>query len=363
MAHKYTSEHGKEEVTLPEEFKCHTLLFSDEEADKFLPSCGEGDHKIKLMDTALASFNCKVYPLSCKEQEAEDKFLDENLAKGYIVPSHSPYSFSTFSVAKKDSKETRYIINYRPLNAVTHKDVTLLPNLGQCIEDVQGMEVFSKFDIRWGYNNICIQEGNEWKGAFKTRHGLFEPKVMFFGMSNSPASFQRFMNGILEELYKHFKRKGIHNIWQIFKNYMDNCSIGTLHKDLATHIKIIHFLFDLLVKHGLHLKLSKSVFLQPQMDFLGVRISKDGVTINPAKVAGLRNYPRDIFNLRQARGFLGVARYHRMFCKNFLIIAAPITKLTGKECPIRMGTSTTQSTRQNYHTHHQRTSTSQTRPF
>jgi len=190
MAHKYAMEHGKEEVTLPEEFKRHTLLFSDEEANKFPPSHGEGDHKIELMDTAPASFNCKVYPLSRKEQEVEDKFLDENLAKGYIVPSHSPYSFSTFSVPKKDSKETWYIIDYRPLNAVTCKDITPLPNLAQCIQDLQGMEVFSKFDIRWGYNNIQIKEGDKWKGAFKTCCGLYEPKVMFFGMSNSPASFQ-----------------------------------------------------------------------------------------------------------------------------------------------------------------------------
>jgi len=190
MAHKYATEHGKEEVTLPKEFKRHTLLFSDEEANKFPPSRGEADHKIELMDTAPASFNCKVYPLSRKEQEAEDKFLDENLAKGYIVPSHSPYSFSTFSIPKKDSKETWYIINYRPLNAVTHKDVTPLPNLAQCIQDLQGMEVFSKFDIRWGYNNIRIKEGDKWKGAFKMRQGLYEPKVMFFSMSNTPASFQ-----------------------------------------------------------------------------------------------------------------------------------------------------------------------------
>jgi len=190
MAHKYVTEHGKEEVILLEEFKRHTLLFSDEEANKFLPSRREEDHKIELMDTAPASFNCKVYPLSRKEQEAEDKFLDENLAKGYIVPSHSPYSFSTFSVPKKDSKETQYIIDYRPLNTVTHKDVTPLPNLAQCIQDLQEMEVFSKFDIRWGYNNIRIKEGDKWKGAFKTHHGLYKPKVMFFGMSNSLASFQ-----------------------------------------------------------------------------------------------------------------------------------------------------------------------------
>ena len=72
---------------------------------------------------------------------------------------------------------------------------------------------------------------------------------------------------------------------------MDDCSIGTLHRDLAMHIEIIHFLFNLLAKHGLHLKLSKSVFLQPQMDFLRVRISKDGITVNLAKVTGVTIHP------------------------------------------------------------------------
>jgi len=207
MAYKYASEHGKEEVTLPEEFKHHTALFSDEEANKFPPACRDGDHKIILMDTTPTRFNCKVYPLSRDEQEAENKFIDENLEKGYIAPSDSSYGFSTFMVPKKDSKEKRYIIDYRPLNAVTQKDVTPLPNLKQCIENLQGMELFSKFDIHWGYNNIRIQEGDQWKAAFKTRQGLFKSKVMFFGMSNSPASFQRFMNGILEELYEYFEKK------------------------------------------------------------------------------------------------------------------------------------------------------------
>ena len=90
----------------------------------------------------------KMYPMSAKDQEAENKFLDENIEKGYIVPSDLPYRFTTFQVPKKDSNEKHYIINYRPLNAVTKKDVTLLPNLAQCIEDLQGMEVFSKFDVQ-----------------------------------------------------------------------------------------------------------------------------------------------------------------------------------------------------------------------
>jgi len=122
-------------------------LFLDEEANTFPPGQEEGDYKIELLETAPASFNCKVYPLSKAEQEAEDKFLDENSAKGYIILSNSPYGFSTFMVPKKDLKEKRYIINYRPLNAVTRKDVTPLPNLAQCIKDLQELEIFSKFDI------------------------------------------------------------------------------------------------------------------------------------------------------------------------------------------------------------------------
>ena len=81
MAHCYIEEHGKQEVTLPEEFKCHMALFSDEEAKAFPPAQGEEDHKIELLETAPTSFNCKVYLLSKVEQEAEDQFLDENLGK------------------------------------------------------------------------------------------------------------------------------------------------------------------------------------------------------------------------------------------------------------------------------------------
>ena len=102
------------------------------------------------------------------------------------------------------------------------------------------------------------------------------------------------MNGIFEELYEHFEKKGIHNIRHILQNYMDDCGIGTLLKDFNLHVEIIHFLFNLLACHGLPLKLSKSVFMQPQMDFLGVWISKEGATVNPAKVAGLRDYPCEL---------------------------------------------------------------------
>jgi hypothetical protein len=192
------------------------------------------------------------------------------------------------------------------------------------------MELFSKFNIRWGYNNIQIHETDQWKSAFKTRRGLYEAKVMFFGMCNSPAAFQRFMNAILEPWYQKWGHK--HG-----KNYMDDIGISTLNTEKEIHIEMVHDLFHLLATHGLHLKLSKSIFLQLQMDFLGVRISKDGITVDPAKVAGLRDYPRTLHNLKQVQGFLGCAGYHRMFCKNFSIIAAPLFCLTKKDVPFVWG--------------------------
>jgi hypothetical protein len=86
---------------------------------------------------------------------------------------------------------------------------------------------------------------------------------MFFGMSNSPGTFQRFMNHILEPWYiKYRRKKG--------KNYMDDIRIATLSSEQDLHIEMIHDLFDILAEHGLHLKLSKSTFMQPQMNFLGV---------------------------------------------------------------------------------------------
>jgi hypothetical protein len=116
---------------------------------------------------------------------------------------------------------------------------------------------------------------------------------MFFGMCNSPAAFQCFMNAILEPWYQKYRRKE-------GKNYMDDIAIATLLKDKVKHIAMIHDLFHILAAHGLHLKLSKSVFLQPQMDFLGVRINKNGVAVDPAKLAGLHEYLRILYTLKQA---------------------------------------------------------------
>jgi hypothetical protein len=134
------------------------------------------------------------------------------------------------------------------------------------------------------------------------------------------------MNHILEPWYKKHGRK--HG-----KNYMDDIGIGTLLKDIAKHTEMIHNLFNILAAHGLHLKLSKSVFMQPQMDFLGVRINKDGVSINPTKISGIADWPEELHMVKQIHTILGICGYHHMHIPRFSFIAAPLTRLTSKDTP------------------------------
>jgi hypothetical protein len=126
------------------------------------------------------------------------------------------------------------------------------------------------------------------------------------------------MNHILEPWYKkHGHKHG--------KNYMDDIRIGTLLKDIAKHKEMIHNLFNILAAHRLHLKLSKSVFMQPQMGFLGVRINKDSVSINPAKISSIADWPEELHTVKQVCAILGICGYHCMHIPHFSFIAAPLT--------------------------------------
>ena len=103
-----------------------------------------------------------------------------------------------FFVKKKDGK-LRPVQDYQKLNEMTIKNRYPLPLISELINKLTHAKIFSKMDIQWGYNNIQIKEGDEWKAAFRTNRGLFEPLVMFFGLTNSPATFQTMMNDVFRE--------------------------------------------------------------------------------------------------------------------------------------------------------------------
>jgi len=104
-----------------------------------------------------------------------------------------------FFVGKKDRKK-RMVQDYRYLNEWTIKNNYPLPLISDILENIGTKKVFMKMDLRWGYNNVRIKEGDEWKTAFTTPEGSFEPMVMFFRLTNSPATFQAMMNKLLRDL-------------------------------------------------------------------------------------------------------------------------------------------------------------------
>ena len=172
-------------------------VFSEEAFQK-MPPRRAYNHPIELDETFKPRVG-KVYPLSPDEQKATDDFVKENLRNGKIRPSMSPQASSFFYVGKKD-EGIRPCQDYRYVNEHTIKDAYPLPLISDLIDKVKDAKLFTKFDIRSGYNNIRIKEGDEWKAAFITPKGLFEPTVMFFGLSNSPATFQRFMNDSFKDM-------------------------------------------------------------------------------------------------------------------------------------------------------------------
>ena len=153
---------------------------------------------IKLIPGAEPKLS-KVYPLSPLEQAELDTFLEENLHTGWIRPSKSPMVAPMFFIKKKDGS-LQLVQDYRALNAVTIKNRYPLPLISKLVSQLCRAQYFTKLDVHWGFNNVRIKPGDEWKAAFRTNRGLFKPLVMFFGMTNSPATFQTMMNDVFRTI-------------------------------------------------------------------------------------------------------------------------------------------------------------------
>jgi Reverse transcriptase (RNA-dependent DNA polymerase) len=160
-------------------------VFSKESFDT-LPKHKQWDHAIELVPGEKPA-GCKIYPLAPSEQKELDAFLQENLETRRIRPSKSPMSSPVFFIKKKDGS-LRLVQDYRALNAITVKNKYPLPLISELINKLRGTRYFTKLDVRWGFNNVWMKEGDEWKAAFCTNRGLFEPLVMFFSLTNSPAT-------------------------------------------------------------------------------------------------------------------------------------------------------------------------------
>jgi hypothetical protein len=252
-------------------------VFSKTSFDE-LPARKPRDHAIELILDAQNK-SCKVYPLSLLEQEQLDKFLEENFTSGCICPSKLLMAAPFFFVKKKDGS-LRPVQDYRALNLMTVKNKYPLPLISDLINQLRGAKYFTKLDVRWGYHNVRIKEGDEWKAAFQTNRGLFEPLVMFFGLTNSPATFQTMMNDIFQDLIM----EGVVCI------YIDNILIYT--RTLKEHCCVSQLVMERFQKHKLYLQLDKCEFECTQIEYLGLIISEGQAEMDPVKVAGVADWPK-----------------------------------------------------------------------
>jgi len=156
------------------------------------------DHAIEVKEGFIPRKG-KIYLLSREEREEVREFVKEQLQKRYIRPSKSLQTAPVFFVEKKDGKK-RMVQDYRYLNEWMIKNNYLLPLISDILENIGMKKLFTKMDLRWGYNNMRVKKRNEWKVAFTILEGSFEPTVMFFRLTNFLATFQAMMNKLLRDL-------------------------------------------------------------------------------------------------------------------------------------------------------------------
>jgi len=166
----------------------------------------------------------------------------------------------------------------------------------QLLDQLSKASVFTTLDIRWGYNNIRIKKGEEHKLAFITEFGLFEPKVMFFGMCNAPAAFQRMMNDIFDDLI---------NDYVII--YLDDVFIYS--KNRKEHIGHVKEVLKRLQDNDLFLKPEKCRFFQKETEYLGHIIGEGKITMDPIKVQAITEWPVPK-KVKDIQCFLGFANFY-----------------------------------------------------
>jgi len=259
----------------------------------------------------------KIYPLSKNEREEVQNFVDDQLRKGYIRPLKSPQTLLVFFAGKKD-RSKQIVMDYHNLNSQTVKNNYPLPLITELIDNMGSKRIFTKMDLRWGFNNVRIKEGDEWKGAFTINIGSFELTVMFFRMTNSPATFQAMMNEILRDLINEGKVVA----------FVDDVLVGT--ETEKGHNEIVEEILRRLEENNLYVKLEKCVWKVRKIRFLGVVIGPDRIEMEAEKVDGVLSWPQPK-NVKDVRKFLGLANYYRRFIKDFTQVARPMNVLTQKD--------------------------------
>jgi len=299
---------------IPSEYHDYLDVFSKSKADKLPDFNPMFDHHIELEEGTHPPFG-PIYNTSEVEAEALRDFLKENLDRGFIRQSQSSCGAPVLFVKKKDGS-LRLCVNWRGLNTITKKDRYPLPLIPNLLDRLRNSNVFTKIDLRGAYNLVRIAPGDEWKTAFRTRYGSFDFLVMHFGLTNAPATFQRFMNTVFADVLDKY-----------VVVYLDDILIFS--KNPEEHQENVRDVLARLRKHHLFAKPEKCEFAVNTTEFLGFVVSPSGISMAQSKVDSILKWPAPK-TVKQVQSFLGFANFYRRFIFNYSDIVIPLTRLTRK---------------------------------
>ena len=270
-------------------------------------------HKIDTGDAVPIRQSARRLPYFQREEVR--KTIEDMLKRGIIEPSSSAWSSPVVLVKKKDGS-TRFCIDFRKVNAVTTRDAQPLPRIDDTLDLLGGASYFSTLDLASGYWQVEVDPLDREKTAFITPFGLHQFRVMPFGLSNAPATFQRLMEQVLA---------GLH--WSTCLVYLDDIIVFS--RTVADHLDQLRDVFTRLKNAGLTLKPSKCHLLQMEVRYLGHVVSGKGIQTDPEKVRSVFDWPIPL-NQKDLKRFLGLASYYRRFVQGFAQVAAPLNALTNK---------------------------------
>ncbi|WVZ76131.1 LOW QUALITY PROTEIN: hypothetical protein U9M48_024129 [Paspalum notatum var. saurae] len=253
-------------------------------------------------------------PYRMAPNELKELKLQEQLVKGFIRLSSSPWGCPALFVEKKDQGGKRLCVDYWLLNAVTIKNKYPLPHIDILFNQLAEAKVFSKTDLRSSYYQIKIREEDIPKTVFSIRYGLYEYLVMSFGLTNALAFFMYMMNLVFMNELDKFEVVFIDDILIYSKS----------EKEHEEHLRIV---LNRLREHKLYAKFSKCAFWLKEVSFLGHILSEKGVAVDPSKVEDVLNWKQPK-SVTEIRSFLGLAGDYRRFIKDFsktrLLTSAPV---------------------------------------
>lgn len=238
--------------------------------------------------------------------------LQGMLANGVVTESSSPWAAPVVLVRKKDGS-WRFCVDYRKLNAVTHKDAFPLPRIEESLTGLTQSRWYSTLDLASGYWQVEVDPRDKEKTAFATPMGLYQWERMPFGLCNAPATFQRLMQRCLGEQVNDF-----------LLIYLDDIIVFSA--NFESHLKHLEQVFARLEHHGLKLHPQKCKLFQQEVRYLGHIVGQQGVSVDPEKTAAVREWEVPT-TVRGVRSFLGFAGYYRRFVPGFSKIAGPLNNL------------------------------------